>query len=70
MIGSTLYLVGKDAVSGEYVKNANSCTMCQRMIINAGIKNVIVRDSKDEYRVIEVRDWIYKDSSLSGDSDY
>src|SRR5574344_2788338 len=25
MIGSTLYLVGKDANSGEYVENANSC---------------------------------------------
>lgn len=70
MIGSTLYLVGKDAANGEYVKNANSCTMCQRMIINAGIKNVVVRDSKDEYRVIDVRDWVYKDSSLAGESDY
>jgi dCMP deaminase len=63
MIGSTLYLVGKEKSSGEYVANASSCAMCRRVIINAGIKNVIVRDTKDKYRNISVSDeWvIYND---------
>ena len=29
MIGSTLYLVGKEVDTGEYVKNSNSCSMCK-----------------------------------------
>ena len=41
MIGATLYLVGKDAKTGEYVENANSCSMCKRLIVNSGIKNII-----------------------------
>lgn len=63
-IGATLYMVGKEAVSDEYVKNACSCAMCKRMIINAGIKQVIVRDTKTEYRVIDVEDFIKNDETL------
>lgn len=70
MIGSTLYLVGIDAKSGEVVDNACSCSLCKRMIINAGIDKVIVRDSEATFRVIEVRDWIFKDDSLSEHSGY
>ena len=62
MLGSTLYLVGKEKSSGEYVQNASPCSMCRRVIINAGISNVIVRDSKDEYRNISVADeWVLCD---------
>lgn len=65
MIGATLYLVGRDATSGELVHDATSCAMCKRLIINAGIENVIVRNSNDEYTVINVeKDWIENDDSL------
>lgn len=70
MIGSTLYLVGKESKSGNYVENANSCTMCKRMIINAGIDKVVVRDTKDDYREIKVEEWIINDDSLSSDVGY
>ena len=40
MIGSTIYLVGREMDSGEIMKDANSCTMCKRAIINAGISKV------------------------------
>ena len=66
MIGSTMYLVGKEVSTGEYVKNANSCAMCKRAIINAGIDTVIVRDDKENYRVISVSEWIENDESLDG----
>ena len=65
MIGSTLYLVGRDMESGEYVSNANSCSMCKRLILNAGIDRVIIRDTSDRYRAIEVGKWIEEDDSLS-----
>ena len=56
--------------TGEYVKNSNSCSMCKRMIINAGIDRVYIRDSKDEYRMIHVQQWIDDDESLAGSFGY
>jgi len=64
MIGSTMYMVGIDAATMDYTKNANSCAMCKRLIINAGIEEVIVRDTIDSYRVIQVQDWVENDDSL------
>ncbi len=66
MIGSTLYLVGIECDTGEYVENASSCSMCKRLIINAGIQHVIIRDNKDDYRIIHVQKWIEEDESLDG----
>ena len=34
MMGSTLYEVGVDAKTGEYVEKAMPCAMCKRFIIN------------------------------------
>ena len=64
MIGSTLYLVGKEHKNGQLVIDANSCTMCKRLIINSGIKEVIIRISKTEYKIINVDEWINNDDSL------
>ena len=66
MIGSSLYLVGVEVSNGSYIRNANSCSMCKRMIINAGIETVYIRDTKNEYRTISVSDWIEQDESLEG----
>lgn len=70
MIGSILYLVGKEEKTGEYVEQASSCSLCKRFIINAGIDKVIIRDTKSNYRIIEVNDWIENDDSLEGDCSY
>lgn len=70
MLGGTIYLVGKDYKTGEIVENASSCAMCKRMIINAGIKQVVVRLSKDEYKITDVSEWIENDDSLSGQLGY
>lgn len=70
MIGATLYLVGKDMESGEYVLDASSCSMCKRLILNAGIERVIIRDTADRYRAIEVSKWIEDDDSLSDELGY
>lgn len=69
-IGSTLYLVGKDKRTGELVADANPCAMCKRMIINAGISTVIVRNTASEYTGISVNDWIENDESLDGKLGY
>ena len=67
---SALYLSGREMSTGEYIKNSSSCSMCKRMIINAGIETVYVRDDKDNYRVVKVADWIEKDESLEGTFGY
>ena len=60
MIGATLYLCGRDVETGQYVENATSCSMCQRLIINAGISTVIARlDDQGRYAVCDVQsDWV------------
>ncbi len=71
MIGATMYLVGKRVDTGEYEPGANSCQMCRKMIINAGIKEVIIRGvTKDEYLVVDVEDWIKNDDLLEGRNTY
>ena len=70
MLGGAVYLCGLDVKTGEYVENANSCAMCKRLIINAGIAAVYIRDTKDEYRVVSVNDWIENDESLEGTAGY
>lgn len=67
MIGSSLYLVGVENTTGEYVAHSSSCSMCKRQIINAGIKTVYIRDTRNEYRVVDVeKEWIENDESLEG----
>lgn len=55
MIGATLYLSGRDASTGDYVKDATSCPMCQRLIINAGIAQVVVRTCDGAHQVYQVQ---------------
>ena len=55
----------RDRVSGELVHDATSCAMCKRMIINAGIEKVIVRNDENEFTTIDVKkDWVENDDSL------
>lgn len=70
MIGATLYLVGKEMDTGKYVENTNPCAMCKRLILNAGIERVIIRDTADKYRAVVVSKWIEDDDSLSDNMGY
>ena len=64
MVGGTLYLAGKDAATGRHLHDTSSCSMCRRMIINAGLAKVICRTGDGTYSVTDVRDWIGNDDSL------
>lgn len=66
MIDSTLYLVGLNYEDNSYIEKANPCSLCKRMIINAGISKIVIRDSKDKYREIDVKEYIDNDDSLEG----
>ena len=69
MLGSTMYLVGLEN-DGSYVENASPCAMCKRLIINAGIERVVIRNTKNTYTCIKTEDWIANDDSLEGRSGY
>lgn len=71
MIGGTLYLVQYRTETGEYEENPGCCQMCRKLIINAGIKTVIVRDDSEKgYQTIEVQEWIENDDLLNGKITY
>ena len=70
MIGSTLYMVCIDPDTDEIIAGTNSCAMCKRLIINAGISKIVVRDTSDSYRAILVEDWIANDETLEGSFGY
>ena len=70
MIGATLYLVGVNAQDGSLVPDANACSMCKRMIINAGISRVIIRNTPNDFTAVYVQDWVENDGSLTGEVGY
>ena len=63
-VGGTLYLAGRDAQTGELLGDATSCSMCRRLIINAGLERVVIRRTETEFEVIPVADWIAEDDLL------
>ena len=62
MAGGTLYLVGRDAPSGEVLSDATSCSMCRRLIINAGLKKVVIRNTADRFSVVDVEEWVREEN--------
>ena len=63
-LGSTMYLAGRQAATGELLRHATSCTMCRRLIINAGIERMVIRTGEMDYDVVKVQEWIDEDDSL------
>ena len=65
MVGGTLYLVGRDARPGELLGDATSCSMCRRLVINAGLKEVVIRRTATAFDVVDVADWVAEDDLLA-----
>ena len=68
MVGGTLYLVGRNAQTGELLSDATSCAMCRRMIINAGLARVVIRNTPTEFEVVDVQEWIDGDDTMLPES--
>ncbi len=65
VLGATIYMVCKDPKTGALIPDSTSCSMCRRLIINAGIARIIIRDTPTEYRVVDVqKEWVEEDDSL------
>ena len=70
MLGATMYMVCVDPSTGNVMGGVSSCMMCKRVLLNAGISRLVVRDTDTEYRVIDTADWIEDDDSLNGKLGY
>lgn len=71
MLHGTMYIYGWDVVNSRIVTNPDSCMMCKRMIINAGIDEVVFADVAGirfdpafgyGYRAVSVSSWVADDS--------
>ena len=62
MEGATLYLCGIEN-DGSFT-DAAPCSMCKRVIINAGIETVIARQSNGDITITPVSSYIENDDSL------
>ena len=65
MKDASLYLVGTEIIdlagTEQYVVNPKPCAECRKLIINAGIKHVFCKTSKDELVHYPIQDWINED---------
>ena len=64
-VGGALYLAGRDAQTGELLGDATSCSMCRRLIINAGLARVVIRRTETEFEVIQAAGWIAEDDAVT-----
>ncbi len=64
MIGATLYLSGREGKDGSILATATPCSMCRRLIINAGIETVVARTGEGSFLATPVSAWIEGDDTL------
>lgn len=67
LLGSALYLACHDAATNQLDGAVEPCSMCKRLILNAGIEKVIIRQNKTEHFTIDTIRWIEQDDSLFED---
>ena len=57
IVGSTLYLAGSEAISNLPTKNMRPCAMCERLILNAQIARVVLRDENGHLISVNPLEW-------------
>ena len=63
-LGATLYMVCVAPETGALIPGSTSCSMCRRLVINAGLEKVVIRKTETEFEVVPVSDWIQEDDLL------
>lgn len=65
MIGSILYLSGYNPNTNDMIDYIDCCSMCKRLIINAGISKIIFDKCKtSDIRLVDVDSWILNDDII------
>jgi dCMP deaminase len=67
VLGGVMYLYGEN-VKDDSIAEAKPCKMCKRMIINAGIKEVVVKTPKGK-KMYSIDEWITNDNGLYAQKD-
>lgn len=57
IIGGTLYLCGTDAATNSTTKYIRPCAMCERLILNAQIARVVMRNADGDLTEVNPLDW-------------
>lgn len=57
IIGGTLYLAGTEAATNLPSKHISPCAMCQRLILNAQIARVVMRNENNELISVDPLTW-------------
>lgn len=57
---ATLYLAGHDVETGQTIDYIDCCPLCKRMIINSGIKTVIMLQHDQTAKIVPVSNWIHE----------
>ncbi len=63
LLGGTMYIYGEDVKTGKIV-DAYPCKMCRRVIINAGLKRVVIRCADGSIKSFDVSDWVAEESDM------
>lgn len=53
ILGATMYIAGLEVKTGEYA-NSEPCLLCRRMIKNAGIENLVLREKDGSIKKMKV----------------
>ena len=61
MLDGVLYLACIDAKTGALVPGVRPCKMCTRLIVNAGLREVFVREEPGRFSRYIVKDWVAQD---------
>jgi len=69
-IDAIMYLACMNPKTKELEAGVTSCLMCKRLLINAGIKELIVKEPNNKHTIYKVADWIKDDESLKGEFGY
>lgn len=64
MQGGTLYLTRLHASDNSYIEDDHCCQRCMMAIINACLRDVYIRITKDTYVRKTVIDWVTNDETL------
>ena len=60
VIGGKLYLFGR-TVSTGLISGIEPCKLCKRVIINAGLEQVVIKNADGTIQKFDVKDWIKKE---------
>mgnify|MGYP000176885912 CR=1 FL=1 len=65
-IAADIYLVGKNSRDDSLINNSEPCSLCKKLLINSGIKNVYIRNSRRKYMIISVQSWVDNEADILG----